>query len=102
VAIRTPVSLPVAASLPPLSDAFAALLATEGEGAQTAVLSWPATAPVPPTPVATDDLIDDITRRVLERLSDQTVRDTVSEMVSRIAEQLVREEIERIKASIKQ
>jgi uncharacterized small protein (DUF1192 family) len=35
-------------------------------------------------------------------LSDQTVRDTVSEMVSRIAEQLVREEIERIKASIKQ
>jgi CheY-like chemotaxis protein len=101
-AMRTPASLPVVASLPPLTDAFAALLAAEGDGAQTAVLSWPTTAPAPPMPVATDDLIDDIARRVLERMSDQVMRDTVSETVSRIAEQLVREEIERIKASIKQ
>jgi len=101
-AMRTPASLPVVASLPPLTDAFAALLAAEGEGAQTAVLSWPTTAPEPPMPAATDDLIDDIARRVLERLSDQVIRDTVSDAVSRIAEQLVRDEIERIKASIKQ
>jgi hypothetical protein len=100
--MRTPASLPVVASLPPLTDAFAALLAAEGEGAQTAVLSWPTTAPEPPMPAATDDLIDDIARRVLERLSDQVIRDTVSDAVSRIAEQLVRDEIERIKASIKQ
>jgi CheY-like chemotaxis protein len=99
-AMRTPASLPVVASLPPLTDAFAALLAAEGDSAQAAVLSWP-TTPAPPMPVATDDLIDDIARRVLERMSDQGMRDTVSETVSRIAEQLVREEIERIKASIK-
>ena len=101
-AMPMPASLPVVASLPPLTDAFAALLGAEdGDGAQTAVLSWPTTAPEPPMPVATDDLIDDIARRVLERLSDQVIRDTVSDTVSRIAEQLVREEIERIKASIR-
>ena len=50
---------------------------------------------------STDDLIDDIARRVLERLSDQVIRDTVADTLSRIAEQLVREEIERIKSSIK-
>ena len=38
---------------------------------------------------------------VLERLSDRVVRDTVAEIVSSIAERLVREEIERIKSSIK-
>jgi CheY-like chemotaxis protein len=102
-AMRTPASLPAVASLPPLTDAFAALLAAEGrEGTQTAVLSWPSTVPEPPMPVATDDLIDDIARRVLDRLSDQVLRDAVADTVSRIAEQLVREEIERIKASIKQ
>jgi hypothetical protein len=42
-----------------------------------------------------------VTHCVLERLSDQIVRDTVSEIVSATAERLVREEIERIKASIK-
>ena len=102
-AVRTPAALPVAASLPPLTDAFAALLAAEGsDSTRTAVLSWPTTAPEPPMPVPTNDLIDDIARRVLERLSDQVVRATVADTVSRIAEQLVREEIERIKASIKQ
>jgi CheY-like chemotaxis protein len=100
--MRTPASLPVVASLPPLSDAFAALLAAEGNEGGTAVLAWPTTAPEPAMPVATDDLIDDIARRVLERLSDQVIRDTVADTVSRIAEQLVREEIERIKSSIKQ
>ena len=38
---------------------------------------------------------------MLERLSDRVGRETVSEIVSAIAERLVREEIERIKASIK-
>ena len=40
-------------------------------------------------------------RRVLDRLSDRVVRETVADLVSSIAERLVREEIERIKASIK-
>ena len=59
---------------------------------------WPASAPAP---VVTDDLIEQITRRVLERLSDRVVRDTVSEIVSAVAERLVREEIERIKGATK-
>ena len=43
-----------------------------------------------------------MTRRVLDRLSDhRVVRETVADVVSSIAERLVREEIERIKSSIK-
>ncbi len=86
------------APVPPLADAFAALLAAE-QGATPAISSWPA-APVAPTTVS-DDTIELITRRVLDRLSDAVVRQTVSDIVSTIAERLVREEIERIKASIK-
>ena len=90
--------------LPPLADAFAALLAAEqSTPAPQAAPQWP----VPPPPAAAprevipDDLIEQVTRRVLERLSDRIVRDTVAEIVSKTAERLVREEIERIKASIK-
>ena len=102
VAMRAPASLPAVASLPPLTDAFAALLAAESnEGGATAP-AWPATAAAPAMPVATDELIDAIARRVLDRLSDHVMRDTVADTVSRVAEQLVREEIERIKASMKQ
>jgi CheY-like chemotaxis protein len=103
-------------TLPPLADAFAALLAAEQSApAPPAAPQWPtppASSPslspsLPPSPAAaprlavTDDLIEQVTHRVLERLSDQIVRDTVSEIVSATAERLVREEIERIKASIK-
>ena len=38
---------------------------------------------------------------VLDRLSDTVVRDTVADVASKIAERLIREEIARIKASIK-
>jgi CheY-like chemotaxis protein len=87
-------------SLPPLADAFAALLAAE----QSAPASE--AAPVWPTPAAssvavTEDLIELVTRSVLERLSDRIVRETVSEIVSAVAERLVREEIDRIKSAIK-
>ena len=51
--------------------------------------------------MATDDLIEQVTRRVLDRLSDRVVREAAADLVSKIAERLVREEIERIKASIK-
>jgi CheY-like chemotaxis protein len=82
--------------VPPLADAFAALLAAE-QGAAPAV-SWPASS----SPASVSDAtIETITRRVLDRLSDTVVRQTVSDIVSTIAERLVREEIERIKASIK-
>ena len=42
-----------------------------------------------------------MTRSVLEQLSDRVVRETVSDVVTEVAERLVREEIERIKSSIK-
>ena len=101
-AMRAPVSLPAVASLPPLTDAFAALLAAEANEGGAAVLAWPTTAPEAAMPAATDELIDDLARRVLDRLSDHVIRDAVADTVSRVAEQLVREEIERIKASLKQ
>jgi hypothetical protein len=87
--------------LPSLGDAFAAILAAEQtDGSPSDAPAWPGTAPTAPAAI-TDALIDDVVRRVLERMSDQIVRDTTADLVSQIAERLVREEIERIKASVK-
>lgn len=105
-----PVNAPavVPAQFPPLADAFAALLAAE-QGAPTpaSAPSWPAAQPTPASPVPApappidmDALVEKVTRRVLEHLSDQVVRETVSDIVSRVAERLVREEVERIKARV--
>jgi CheY-like chemotaxis protein len=57
-------------------------------------------APVAPPPAAiiTDDVIEEIAKRVLERLSDKVVRETVSGIVGQTAERLVKEEIDRIKS----
>ncbi len=93
-----PPAPPKPATLPPLSDAFAALLAAEQAHPPTAAV-WPATAP--PALAITDEVIEDVTRRVLDRLSDQVVRQTVADIVSAVAERLVSEEIEHIKASIR-
>jgi CheY-like chemotaxis protein len=88
------------ASLPPLADAFAALLAAEqNDPMPVAAPVWPAT--VASAPAITDDLIEDVTRRVLDRLTDRVVRETVADVASALAERLVREEIEKIKESIK-
>jgi CheY-like chemotaxis protein len=88
--------------LPPLADAFAALLAAEHGDAATAPVAWPATAP------STDALVDQISRRVFDQVFhqiatrvDPLVRDAVRGLVSDVAERLITEEIERIKASIK-
>jgi CheY-like chemotaxis protein len=89
-----------AASLPPLADAFAALLAAEQrERSGSDAPLWPGTGQAPPA--ITEEVIEQIVRRVLARLSDQVVRQTVSDIVSATAERLVREEIERIKGAIK-
>jgi len=91
---------PQARTLPPLADAFAALLAAEQhESASGALPAWPASSPA--RAVFGDDVIEQVTKRVLERLSDRVVRKSVDDIVSRVAERLVREEIERIKSSIK-
>jgi CheY-like chemotaxis protein len=88
-----------AGELPQLADAFAALLAAEQGGAPAETVLWPA----PPVAAGgvSDALIDEVTRRVLERMSDSVVRETVGEIVTRVAEQLVRQEIERIKAQLR-
>jgi len=90
---------PAAPPVPPLADAFAALLAAE-QGAPNPVPAWPPVRVVE-VPVVSDDLVEQVTRRVLDRLSDRVVRETVADLVSTIAERLIREEIERIKASLK-
>jgi hypothetical protein len=93
---------PRQAALPPLADAFAAILAAEQhEGAPAAEPVWPAAPAAAPAGAALSEAdVDAVARRVLEQLSDSVVRETVADLVSRVAERLVREEIERIKSSI--
>jgi len=72
--------------IPTLADAFAVLLAAEkGE----VVPSWPA-----------DDIVEQITKRILTQLSERIIRETVADVVNTVAERMIREEIERIKAAI--
>ena len=92
-----PAPLPV---LPPIADAFAALLAAEQSQPQSSTASaWPIVAPPPPQ--ISEEVIAEVARRVLEQLSDKVVREAVAEKVSAVAERLVREEIDRIKSAIK-
>ena len=86
------------ATFPPLADAFAALLEAEQTApAPIAAPAWPAAS----TPTALpDDIVEQVTRRVLEQLSDRVVRETTVDIVSSVAERLVKEEIERIKRHI--
>jgi len=78
---------PSTAPLPTLAEAFAALLAAEtGRTVMPAPLSRAA---------VDDDLVEQVTRRVIERLGERMVRDVVIE----VAERLVAEEVARIKAA---
>jgi CheY-like chemotaxis protein len=85
-----------ALAFPPLPDAFAALLAAEQTLPAGAAPIWPAVAPA----AAGADVVEDVTRRVLEQMSDRTVREVAAGIVAQVAERLVREEIERIKNTI--
>ena len=82
---QPPSSVPPAP--PSLAEAFAALLAAE----QGRPFSPAASAPVP----VDDRAIEEVTRRVLDRMSDRVVKETVVDL----AERLVREEIDRIKSN---
>ncbi len=78
-----------------IAEAFSALLALE-EGD-------PAAKPIRLTttdqaPLITDAVVDEVARRVLQRLAPDTARAIVAEVVSEIAERLVREEIARIRS----
>jgi CheY-like chemotaxis protein len=90
-----------------LPEAFTALLEAERTGVvNTALRLTPAPVPPPPSPPAAaagvdiDAIASQITRRVLEQLSDRVVRETVAEIVSKTAERIVREEIEQVKRHI--
>jgi CheY-like chemotaxis protein len=91
-----------ASSTPPggggnvILDAFNALLAMEqGEPRPAARSHAPAAGPV----VITNELVDEVTRRVVERLAPNAARDLVKHVVAEVAERLVKEEITRIKAA---
>jgi hypothetical protein len=80
-----------------IADAFSALFAAEqGEpGAVPVRLGGNGSAPV-----ITDAVIDDVARRVIQRLalgSSDQMQTVVKEIVSSVAERLVREEIDRIR-----
>ncbi len=80
-----------------IADAFSALLAVEqGEPGATPVrLGSNGSAPV-----VTDAMVDDVAKRVIERLalgSSDQMGTIVRQIVSDVAERLVREEIERIR-----
>jgi CheY-like chemotaxis protein len=83
-----------------IADAFSALFAAEqGEpGAVPVRLAGNGSAPV-----ITDVVIDDVARRVIQRLalgSSDQMQTVVKEIVSTIAERLVREEIDRIRRNV--
>src|SRR5262245_4601134 len=84
--------------LPSLADAFAAILAAEESDAM-GTAEWPGSGAAV-LRVPTNEIVEQITRRVIERMSEQVVRERVDATVSATAERLVRDEIERIKAHI--
>lgn len=48
-------------------------------------------------PIVTDAMVDEVTRRVVDRLGTQTLRAIVTDVVSDVAERLIRDEIARIR-----
>jgi CheY-like chemotaxis protein len=82
-----------------IAQAFSALFAAERGEAVPELPAFIGPAAFPQSSM--DDLVERVTRQVLERLSDRVVRDTVTDVVSRVAERLVRDEIERVKATLK-
>jgi hypothetical protein len=86
-ALSTSPSAPSTSVPPTLAEAFAALLAAEqGKVAPAPSINQQALG---------EDVIEQVTRRVVERMADTAVRQVVLD----VAERLVREEIDRIKGS---
>jgi CheY-like chemotaxis protein len=80
-----------------IADVFSALFAVEQGEADAAPIRL---TPSPPAaPAITDELIDEVTRRVVQRLAPGAATDLVATIVSEVAERLVREEIARIKSA---
>jgi CheY-like chemotaxis protein len=82
-----------------VADMFAALFAVEqGESVAPAQPFQAARGEAPVT--VTDSLVDEVTRRVIERLAPNAANELVAKVVSDVAERLIREEITRIKAAV--
>ena len=108
-AVAAPVPTPpaVAAAVPAaatpnglVAEAFSALLALEDGRPDARPVRLTIGEAVPPPaaePRMTDAVIEDIVRRVIERLGPDAVRAVVVDVVSEIAERRVNEEIERIR-----
>lgn len=97
--VSQPSPAPLAVGLSPeIAAAFDWLLAAE-QGQPIPADAIP--APAGSRGAAIDTVVDDITRRVIERLADRSLREQVADIVSGVAERLVREEIERLKAGLK-
>ena len=80
-----------------VADMFAALFAMEQGESVTPV---PRQAAPGETPMVTDALVDEVTRRVLARLAPDAANALVTHIVSEVAERLIRDEIARIKSSV--
>jgi CheY-like chemotaxis protein len=87
--------------VPPLADVFAALVSATPHEPAMPVMPDPPPSARKDGPAVTDDLINEVMRRVVEDLSNRVVRETGPDIVSEIAERLVREEIDRIKSATK-
>jgi CheY-like chemotaxis protein len=75
----------------PIAEALTVLLTVEPPEVPD---GW---RPVHADPLLTDQLVDEVTRRVLERVAPAAAREVVTQIVSEVAERLVREEIARIR-----
>ena len=81
-----------------VADMFAALFAAEQGETVVPAAPFPASRPQAPV-TATDSLVDEVTRKVIERLAPDAANELVAQIVSEVAERLIREEITRIKAA---
>ncbi len=104
VAVSGPVPLrpagppapPLAQTAPPsLAEAFASLLAAEQGGVDRVRTLYPWPTPAAPAGVS-EELVEQVTERVIARLTTGVTNDLVTEVVARVAERLVREQIDRI------
>jgi hypothetical protein len=101
--VAEPVPAPPVEPVPPggrnvIADVFSALFAAE-QGESTAA---PLRLPAPPAaPAVTDELVEEVTGRVIQRLAPDAAHEVVAKIVSEVAERLVREEIARIKSAAK-
>jgi CheY-like chemotaxis protein len=83
------------------AEAFAAFLDAEQTAPQASQeAAWLGNVVLASAFPSVDDLVDTVARRVIDQLTGKEGRESVSEIVSTIAERLIREEIDRLKASI--